>query len=388
VTPLRVLHVLYSLGLGGTEYGVVKTVNMLDPARFAPWICCLGRSRPEVRRVIRADVQVVEMNRRAAGVDWSILWRLADLMRRERIQVVHSHNWSTFAYAVASARIAGVPVVIHGEHGRDTASGSVSARRRVLERVLASGTDHFTAVSQGICDHIRDDWRISAERITLIPNGVDLSRFGIDYPRTEILTRLGLKEGERLIGTVGEFRPVKDHMTLIRAFARVRLRIPEARLVLVGYDADDGFARRLREEPLGDPRIVDDIRFLGLRTDVPEILSLLDVYVNCSLYEGMSNSILEAMASRKPVVATSVGGTPDIVEDGRTAWLIPPSDPEALAARLVQLLEDPEGARRMGQRGRERVEQFHGYAAMGETNARLYETLHARKTGGETGAVA
>jgi sugar transferase (PEP-CTERM/EpsH1 system associated) len=381
VTPLRILHVLSSLGLAGTEYGVVKTVNMLDPERFARWICCLGRSRPEVREAIQPEVQVVELNRRAPGIDWRITWRLSRLMRRERIQVVHSHNWSTFAYAVSSARMAGVPVVIHGEHGRDTASGSVSRRRRLLERLLAACTDHFTAVSQGICDHIRHDWGIAEDRVTLIPNGVDLTRFGIGYPRAQGLARLGLREGERLIGMVGEFRPIKDHMTLVRAFASVRRRIPGARLILVGYDAEDGFARRLRDEPLGDPRLLDDIRLVGLRTDVPEILSLLDVYVNCSLYEGMSNSILEAMASRKPVVATAVGGTPDIVEDGRTAWLVPPGDPEALADRLIQVLEDPEGAQQMGQRGRERVERFHSYAAMGETNARLYETLRARKAG-------
>lgn len=379
MTPLRVMHVLDTLALAGTEYGVMKTVNMLDPARFAPWICCLGRSIPETRRLIRPDVRVMELNRRDHGIDWRLPWRLASLMRRERIQVIHSHNWSTFAYAVSSARIAGVPVVIHGEHGRDTASDSVSVRRRLLERVLASGTDHFTAVSRSIRDHISRDWGIAEDRVTFIPNGVDLARFGIEYPSAEIRARLGVEEGERLIGSVGEFRPVKDHMNLIRAFARVHRRVPAARLLLVGYDPDGWFARRLREEPLEDRRFLDDVRFLGLRTDIPEIMSLLDVYVNCSLYEGMSNTVLEAMASRKPVVATAVGGTPDIVEEGSTAWLVPPRDPESLADRILRLLENPEEARRMGGRGRERVERFHGYAAMVESNASLYETIYARK---------
>ncbi|MBI4364105.1 MAG: glycosyltransferase [Candidatus Latescibacteria bacterium] len=379
--PLRIMHVVDTLALAGTEYGVMKTVNLLDPARFTPWICCLGGSIPETRRLVRPDVRIVELNRRGSGVDWALPWRLAKILRGDRIQVIHSHNWATYAYAVSSARIAGIPVVIHGEHGRDTAEDSVSMRRRFLRRLLVSATDHFTAVSRSIREHICRDWGVPENRVTFIPNGVDLGRFGVGYPSAEIRGRLGVGTGEPLIGAVGEFRPVKDYMTLIHAFERVRRRVPAARLIVVGYDPDGWFASRLSEEPLEDRRILDDVRFPGLRTDIPEIMSVLDVYVNCSLYEGMSNTILEAMASRKPVVATAVGGTPDIVEEGGTAWLVPPEDPEALADRILWLLEDPGEAQRMGARGRARVERLHGYAAMVESNASLYESVYANKVG-------
>ncbi len=373
------MHVVHRLGLGGAEFGVAKVLNHLDRARFAPSVCSLRGSLPEWRAPLRPDVRHYELDRNE-GLDPALFVNLARIMTSERIQIVHSHNWSTFIYAVVAARLARVPIVIQGEHGRETSSPEVSRVRLLAERILARMTDHFTTVSRDLAEHIHASWGVSLDRIRYIPNGVDLKRFGVPYPREAIRASFGVTPDEPLIGSVGAFRAVKDFGTLIRAFALVKQACPAAKLILVGLDVEDQFRRSIATEIPDWGRLSQSILFPGIRPDIPEILSALDVYVCSSIYEGMSNTILEAMASRAPVVATSVGGTPYLVTDGATGLLAPPRDPAAIADRVLILLRNPELARRLGEAGRAGVERFHSFLTMVEGNASLYESLVARRS--------
>ena len=378
-------HVVHRIVLGGTEYGVLKVVNHLDRRRFLPFLVSMTGSFAGARSHVATDVPVLELGKRQ-GPDPGAVLRLARWLRANRIHVVHSHNWSTYAYAVAAARIAGVAAVVHGEHGRETEQNRVTRRRRLLERLLLAGTDHFTAVSQEICERIQRDWGIPAERLTHIPNGVDLSRFGVARDEAALRTALGIGLAERLIGTVANLRPIKDLPTLVRAFVAVHRRVPEARLVVVGFDRDHQSRTSMAAVVPDWERVKDAIYFMGHRADVSQILPILEVYVNTSLYEGMSNTILEAMACRRPVVATRVGGNPELVIEGETGWLIPARDSEAAAARILELLGDPIQAAQMGERGRERVVRHHSFAAMIESNARVYETVASRSGAASRGA--
>lgn len=376
---LRVVHVINLLGLGGMEHNVVKLVNRLDRDRFAPIIASLRSTYPDALSLLRPDVPVWEFHRRE-GFDRGLIPRLARRLRRERIDVLHSHNWSTYLYGVLSARLAGIPVVIHGEHGLEVDNLIEPVRRVLARRVLARTTDHFTGVSREICARIERRWGGAPERITYIPNGVDLTRFGEPYPAADIRAALGIGPNEPVVASIGVFRPVKDFGTLIRAFASVLSRHPTAHLLLIGDDAERRFERQFRKQVPDLGSALERVRFLGVRLDAPELLSIIDVYVNSSLYEGMSNTILEAMASRRPVVATAVGGTPDLVVDGESGLLVPPSDAGALAGKILEVLADPVRAAAMGHRGRERVEREHSLDRMVAQNADLYETLHDRKT--------
>ena len=372
IPPLRIAHVVDVLALAGMEYGVVKLVNRLDPARFRSMIVCMRHRREDVNAFLSPEVAVFEM-RKESGRNWRVIGRLASLFRAERADVVHSHNWSTFLYAVCAARLAGVPAVIHGEHGKDD---TLRHPKRVLgARILAKGVDRVCAVSRDLAEEVVRDWRVPRDRVRWIPNGVDLDAFGGDDRSDALRGELGLSPGDLVVMNTGGFRAIKDHTTLLRAFAAVHRAEPRARLLLVGQgSAENPRAGLDREaEALG---VGAAVRFAGVRTDIPRLLRTCDVYVNSSRYEGMSNTILEAMAAGRPVVATAVGGNPDLVGDGVTGYLVPAGDAEAMASRVLELLRNADARARMGAAGRARMEAVHSMPGM----VRAYDALYTELT--------
>ncbi|MGH7680500.1 MAG: glycosyltransferase, partial [Candidatus Eiseniibacteriota bacterium] len=301
---------------------------------------------------------------------------LADRFRADRTDIVHSHNWSTFLYTVAAAKLAGIRVVVHGEHGKDDTA--VHGGRLMASRVLARGVRRVCAVSKDLAEEIVRDWGVPREHVARIPNGVDLELFRrADRPEA-VREELGLAPSDRVVMNTGGFRTIKDHPTLLRAFAVVRRSVPEARLVLVG-------AGNPREPRAGldtlaaELGISDAVRFAGIRKDVPRLLQVCDVYVNSSRFEGMSNTILEAMAAGRPVVATNVGGNPELVEDGVSGFLVPPGGDAALADRIVELLRDPTLAGRLGAAGLGRIEREHSMEGMVRAYTELYEKVWSER---------
>jgi sugar transferase (PEP-CTERM/EpsH1 system associated) len=334
---------------------------------------CLRHQTTEARQLIAGTIPVFEL-RKSPGRNWRLIARLALLLRRERVDLVHSHNWSTFLYSVAAARLAGVPVVVHGEHGKDD---TLPAPRRLLaSRFLARGVQRVCAVSRDLADEVVRDWRLPRERVAWIPNGVDLDAFRTP-PRVERLREeLGLEPDSRVVMNTGGFRTIKDHPTLLRSFAIVHRRNPAARMVLVG-SGGAGDPRAGLDRLASDLGVAGAVRFAGVRQDVPKLLRICDVYVNSSRFEGMSNTILEAMAAERPVVATAVGGNPELVEDGVSGFLVPAGNEASMAARIEELLCDPALRHRMGAAGRARIEERHSMAGMVRAYTELYEELWA-----------
>jgi sugar transferase (PEP-CTERM/EpsH1 system associated) len=376
--PLRLMHVVDILAFGGMEYGVIRLVNRLDPDRFAPMICCLSFKTEEAGRRVDAHVPVFALGK-APGRDLGIIFKLAALLRRQRVDVVHSHNWRTFLYTWAAAALARVPVVIHGEHGRE-ARDALPRRRRLLSRWLAYRVTRLATVSESISRELVEEWGVGPERITTIPNGVDLALFGEERDLSALRAELDLGAGDPVVMSIGRLRPVKDYPTLLRGFARARGKVPELKLLIVGADHGGGVPPELQ-------RLVDElqiggaVRFTGVRSDVPDLLALCDVYVNTSVYEGMSNTILEAMAARRPVIATAVGGSPALVRDQATGYLIPAGDDQALAARLEEVATRPDRCRAMGEAARRYVESAHSMSRMIRSYSDLYrETLARRRS--------
>jgi sugar transferase (PEP-CTERM/EpsH1 system associated) len=372
--PLRVVHVVNALELAGMEFGVIKVANRLDPERVRAGIVCLTYQAATTRTVTAPHVRVV-----ALGVDprrnWRLILSLARVFRSERAQVVHTHNWQTYLYAVLGARLAGVPVVVHGEHGRDTQASA--GLRLLLKRAAAPLVTRFVAVSQHLGSEFIHDWRIAPERLTVIPNGVDLDTFRLDTPAEDLRRSLGLTSEHRVISNVGGLRKVKDHPTLIRAFARVHAGHPETRLVIVGSDRGPG----LKEELVGladSLHVTPAVLFAGVRHDIAAVLALTDVYVNSSTFEGMSNTILEAMAMGRPVVATAVGGNAELVVEGETGFLTPAGDDARMAERIEALLADDRLRAAMGRAARTRIERHHRMERMVSTYSDLYEETWER----------
>jgi sugar transferase (PEP-CTERM/EpsH1 system associated) len=362
-----VVHVVDSLRIGGLENGVVNLVNQRWPGlRHA--IVCLTTDGP-LRARLGAGIDVMTLGKRP-GQDVRAFGRLVQTLRRLRPRIVHSRNWAAFD-AVLAARMSGVRLVVHGEHGRDIADPEGrNTRRNRLRRILAPLVSRFVTVSNDLHRWMVEDVRVPAGKVVTICNGVDTSRFA---PGDGAAARaaLGLPADEVLVGTVGRLDPVKDQLGLVAAFELVHQRHPRSALAIAG----DGPCRAdlvARVSALGlDSRV----HLLGERADVPTVLRALDVFVLPSIAEGISNTILEAMATGLPVVATRVGGNPELVEDGITGTLVPRQQPRALASAIEAYLSDGRMLVTHGQAARRRAVERFGLVTMRDAYAALYAVL-------------
>ncbi|HUE85078.1 MAG TPA: glycosyltransferase [Vicinamibacterales bacterium] len=359
--PLRVMHVVFSLQPGGMEHGVVKLANGLDPSQIASAICSTtpgGALRP----LVSAAVPVYELRRRA-GNDPSLIWQLYRVFRRARPHIVHTHAWGTLIEGLIAARLARVPVVIHGEHGTlQSRSYQLRVQRQAWSRV-----DRVLAVSSRLAEKLAAGTGFPLERIQVIRNGVDLSRFG-SINREEARRALGIEQGSVVIGTAGRLVPVKDHATLLDALAILAAQGLRFQALIAG----EGPLHGDLDARAGALGIADRVRFLGHRPDIERVFAALDVFVLSSSSEGLSNTILEAMASGVPVVATRVGGADELVEDGRSGFLVAPRAPIALAAGLQRFVAGRELRSAAGAAGRQRALTSFGIDRMLEDYRNLY----------------
>lgn len=370
-----IVHVIYEFGTGGLENGLVNIINRSPPGRYRHAVVCLTRSGGFARRITAPGVEIHELHKRP-GNDLGMLWRAWRLLWRLRPAVVHTRNIAALEMQLATLFLPGVRRV-HGEHGRDVYDLDGSNRRyRLLRKVLCPFMDRFIAVSRDLQDWLVKDVGLSTGRVCQIYNGVDQQRF---FPRGEarrdVLPEGLLPAGGRLIGTVGRLAEVKDQATLVRAFAALIARRPDlrdtTRLVLVG---DGPMADRLRAAA-AEQGIDDLVWMAGDRDDVPELLRVMDLFVLPSLAEGISNTILEAMASGLPVIATRTGGNPELIEDGVNGSLVPVGDATAMAAAFEALLDQPGRLRGMGDAGRRIVAERFNWDRTVEQYLTVYDDI-------------
>jgi L-malate glycosyltransferase len=361
-SPIRVLHVMYALQPGGMEFGVVKLVNGLDAERVQSSICSTAPAVGDIKSLVSKHVPVFELERRR-GNDPALVWRLFRLFRRERPHIVHTHAWGTLVEGLLAARMARVPFVVHGEHGTLQLRGY----QLTIQRLAWGRATRVLSVSRKLAERMSTTTGFEADRILTIQNGVDFSRFSPAL-RTAARAELGLADASVAIGTAGRLVPVKDHANLIDALAIARDRGIAFRALIAG----EGPLRTSLESRIASRGLTAHVRLLGQRHDMERIFAALDVFVLSSTSEGMSNTILESMASGAPTVATRVGGAEELVDDGRTGLLVPPSDPDALAAALIRVASDASERRAMGIAARERAESEFSLERM----LRNYEALY------------
>jgi sugar transferase (PEP-CTERM/EpsH1 system associated) len=320
-----------------------------------------------LRPRLPAGVAVHALVKRS-GVDPATLGRLALLLCRLKPDIVHTRNWATFG-AVPAARLAGVRTVVHGEHGRDGGDPDGLHPRRRWRRRLAPLVTRFVTVSDDLRRWLVEEVKVPAAKVVRIHNGVDTTRFAPvaegRQPRA-----VGMGAEEIIVGTVGRLDPVKDQAGLVRAFARLAGSHPRARLLVVG----DGPCRR-ELEALAEKLVPGRVVFTGERSDIPTLLQSIDVFVLPSLGEGISNTLLEAMATGLPIVATRVGGNPELVEDGVNGTLVARRDPVALAAAIARYLDDALLRAIHGKASRERALVRFSLDRMCAAYAALYDEL-------------
>ena len=373
-TRAHVVHVIDSLQVGGTENGLVNLVGALA-GELRHTVIAMTATGPLAAR-LPAGVEVVVVGKRP-GLDPAALLRLAGHLRRLRPDIVHSRNWGALD-AVPAARLARVRSVVHGEHGREIADPhGLDARRNRIRRWLAPLVDRYVTVSLDLGRWLAGTVGVASRKIVTIHNGVDMRRFG-EPDRAAGRAALGVEGDTVVLGTVGRLDPVKDQMGLLDAYARLPERGASHRLVLVG----DGPCRADLEARAAQPDLRGRVRILGERGDVPRLLAGFDVFVLPSIAEGISNTVLEAMASGLPLVATRTGGNPELVEDGVTGRLVPVGDRAVLAAALADYVADPHLRARHGKAGRQRATEEFSLERMAEGHRRLYAELAPRLLSG------
>ena len=370
-----VAHIIYRLDVGGMENGLINLINHMPAERYRHAIICLDEYTDFRLRLRRPDVACYALHKRP-GKDLALYLRLWSLLRRLRPEIVHTRNLAALDSLVPAA-FAGVRYRVHGEHGRDLIDIDGNSRKyTLLRRALRPFAQRYIALSFDLERWLRERIRIAPEKLVHICNGVDMRWFQPAIGGRAALPVSGFAGPETfVIGSVLRLQPVKDPMNLVRAFVRLLARWPRlrerARLVLIG----NGPLYTEAERELEGAGVRQLAWLPGPRNDVAQLLGGFDLFVLPSLAEGISNTILEAMASGLPVVATNVGGNPDLVVEEETGVLVPRSDPEALAHALRRYIEDPGLAARHGRAGRERVEREFSLEAMMRRYLAVYDDL-------------
>lgn len=364
--PLMVVHVVYALRMGGTERGIVKLVNGLDSQRIqSAIVSCV---EPDALKMQVSPSVAVHAFRRRAGQDLRFVVDLTLLLRRLRPTVVHTHAWGTLAEGYVASRLAGVPAIVHGEHG----TMDLRPRNVRLQRMLWQRCRRVLAVSNELADRMSSAVGFPRSGIDVLPNGVDTAVFRkCEADRRRVRAELGLTAHAFVFGTVGRLVEVKNHKGLIEAFAAALPRMPGAFCVIVG----EGLLRAELERLIAAHGIGHAVRLVGQRSDIDRVLRALDVFVLPSHSEGMANTLLEAMATELPVVCTAVGAAPEIVRDQVTGMLVPAADSSALEAALLEMAGNQTARVAMGVAGRRRVENHYALSTMIERYAALYESL-------------
>ena len=345
VGQVRVMHLVHGLRPGGMEFGVLKIVNALAGSGVSSSICSTVASEG-MKHLVDPSVPVYEFDRRE-GNDPRVVWWLYHLLRRERPNILHTHAWGTLYEGLIAGRLAGVPAIVHGEHG----TLQLSPRQVTAQRWGWNRADHVLSVSSRLAERMAEAVGVPLDRVHVIRNGVNLARFS-GRRSAEARRALGASAATTVvIGAAGRLVDVKDHATFVEAIAALKAR----RHDVVGVIAGDGPLKADLEARITRAGLDGSVRLLGHRGDIEQVFEGLDIFVQSSKSEGMSNTILEAMASGLPVVATHVGGADEMVVPGETGILVPPSNAERMADALARLVEGAELRTRMGQAGRRRA---------------------------------
>jgi glycosyltransferase involved in cell wall biosynthesis len=394
---IRVIHVITRLDMGGSAQETLLTLLTLDPQLYK---IVLIKGSTNESAMTPAEFQNVNKQLAAAcdrGVeiinlpslvrrispwhDLKALVLLWGLIRRYKPHIVHTHTSKAGALGRLAAWLARVPAIIHKPHGHvfyGHFGPQVSRFFLVVERLLSRITDHVVALTPMEARDYLALRVLEAEKISIIHSGVELNRFQINAKkRQQKKKKLGISPDSLVVGFVGWLIPIKGVTYLVSAMAKVAEKYPKSLCVLVGKGDDKGEEEIKVREQVETAGLADKVRFLGWRPDVDEVMGCFDIFVLPSLNEGMGRVLVEAMAAGLPIVASRVGGIPDLVKDGQNGILVPPADASSLAKAISDLLADKEKRNRMAEAGKKMCHPYSAEAMIQQINA-LYGKLLKR----------
>lgn len=364
---IKVTHFITELSTGGAQSALFRLLSQLDRSRFMPSVVCLYNGDGAMAKQIRElGITVTELGMTSkARLD--AFGRFYRLLRQEQPLILHSWMFHANIPGRVVGRLARVPIIISSER----TMGQEGQVRRRLNRLTTPLANRVICVSERVAEFAAHEIGIPAQKLVVVPNGIDLTHYCSLPSQAKARTAFNLPAEGPIIGAIGRPRPVKGYNFLLDAWVQVTQAHPDAHLLFVG-DGPDQFALQAQAKQLG---LQERVTFLGDQLNIPHLLPALDLLALPSLHEGMPNVALEAMAASLPVVATAVGGTPEVVIDGETGILVPSRDAIALAEALSALINDPIKAKAMGHAGRQRIETHFSLTTTVQQTELLYDAL-------------
>ncbi|MDD4273146.1 MAG: glycosyltransferase [Desulfobacter postgatei] len=361
---IRIVHVVYSFGIGGLEKGITTLINhgSDDIAHIIISLC----GTKDSEKLLKKPAQIICLDK-PGGNSPRFIWDLAKVIRTVRPDVVHTRNWSGMD-GILAARLAGVKAVIHGEHGWDMLDpAGTSKKRRLIRKLTSLMVNHYTCVSRQLAGWMQQDVGIR-KPVTQIYNGVDTANFMPAGPgkKQAVRQEMDVLPEDFVVGIVARLDAIKNHGALIDAVNQMAQSRPGVKLVVVG-DGPEAAALKARAGY--------HVRFLGYRSDTARLMQGFDLFVLPSFNEGISNTILEAMATGLPVIASDVGGNPELVDDGVTGTLVDPYRPDQMANIIMGYLNNPDTIARHGEQGRKRALERFSIIAMVDKYEAVYNCL-------------
>lgn len=361
------MYITDSLNIGGLEVLLLEFLKRIDREKYNPFVCTFTRNSVLIKEFqdIGVPVEVIE---KRDGIDYTLPLRLAKVFKRDKIDLIHTHNVAPWLYGTVAAIITKIPHLVHTEHSNVSSNHK---RLFIAEKYLAKYTDIIIADSESVANYLINKQGISSKKVVTILNGIDIDKYRREIDVNRKRKEIGLNQNDLIIGIVARLVPVKNHLCLLKAFSLLKSKLGNVKLVIVG----DGELRDDLERYVRDNELDKEVLFLGNRRDVPELLKIFDLFVLPSLSEGLSITLLEAMASGIPIVATDVGGNSEIIGNNEAGILIPPDSVETLFEAMLYLLTNKDRADKLGKAGIQRATQLFSLSHMVKRYEQIYETL-------------
>lgn len=366
---VKILYLITELEMGGAQQALFRLLSGLDRERFQPVVACLYNGRGEVgRQITQLGIRVIDV-RMARKWRWDALWRLNQLIREERPIMLHASMYHANILGRLFGRLNSIPIIIVSRRTQDFGG----QWRRWINRFLANWSDRTIVVSEKVRETEIRQTNLPSEKVLTINNGIDIRNFQILHPalREDIRRDLGIPDNSVVIGSVGRLQKVKGYSKLLSAMQIVNKSYPEVYLVIVG----EGDQRKALEQQALLQGLTKNVVFTGLRLDIPKVLMAFDMFALASETEGFPNAILEAMAAGLPVVATDVGGVPELILDKQTGFLVKSGDIRALAQALTSLINDPHLRHQLAKAGQRRIAQHFTIDQTIQKTVSLYDQL-------------
>jgi sugar transferase (PEP-CTERM/EpsH1 system associated) len=360
----KVLHVVLSMETGGLENGIVNLINNADADRFIVDVLCLREKGTLADRIHNPNSQVIFDGNNDPSLLTAIK-KVYKVCKEGQYHIVHSHGFSTMLASYLATRLTKTPVMMNGEHGTLYYS---SLKQRALQRWLFKSMDTNLTVSSELKSKIQKEFRLSLDNIIPIINGVDSNTFRPEL-NSSIRNELSIPDQDIIIGSVGRLVSVKNYPSLINAFFHGLQKSSHTHLVFAG----DGPERNTLEKLANDLNLRERVHFLGRRDDIPNVMNGFDLFVLPSFSEGLSNTLLEAMSCGVPVIASHVGGNPEIVKVNVSGLLYPSNDVEALSKILCRLCNSTSEIEKLSTLAREHIVKNYSLQSMVDNYESVYD---------------